>query len=363
MTRLACGSLRHDPGCGERQACAARSTSFHNRPRGALSRALLLIMLGCGSARGGTLWPWARTEPPATPPHPAVVRVLAEESDGIAQGSGTLVDIQGPYGLIVTNWHVVRDASGPVNVVFPDGFRSAARVLRVDRDWDLAALLIWRPATAAVPLAQQAPRPGDPLTIAGYGSGAYRAATGKCTQYVAPSDHHPYEIVEVSATARQGDSGGPIFNARGELAGVLFGSTGGSTAGSYAGRVRHFLASAWPPPEPADQSDGSRTTVAAGRPPVHRLPEVAAPAQPTTPLMPLPPRGRSGDVALTRRDVPVSTASPADDIPPAGATTVRWSDLAGSTLYEQAKTVLAVVGLAAVFLHLTRTGGRAAPAD
>ena len=51
--------------------------------------------------------------------------------------------------------------------------------------------------------------------------------------------------------AREGDSGGPIFNERGELAGVLFGSGGGATAGSYAGRVREFLKSAWSPTEPA----------------------------------------------------------------------------------------------------------------
>ena len=34
-----------------------------------------------------------------------------------------------------TNWHVVSDVTGPVNVVFPDGFRSTARVLRVDLTW------------------------------------------------------------------------------------------------------------------------------------------------------------------------------------------------------------------------------------
>src|SRR5260221_9403399 len=53
----------------------------------------------------------------------------------------------------------------------------------------------------------------------------------------------PYDIVEVSAAARHGDSGGPIFNARGELAGVLFGEGGGMTSGSAAARVRWFVAS------------------------------------------------------------------------------------------------------------------------
>ena len=198
-------------------------------------------------------WSWPpSSESQGHQPHPAVVRVIVDEPEGISHGSGTLVDVRDQLAIVVTNWHVVRDASGAINVIFPDGFRSAARVLSVDRDWDLAALLIWRPRVAPVPLAGRAPRPGDPLVIAGYGPGPYRAVSGRCTQYVAPSERHPFEMVELSAMARQGDSGGPIFNDSGELAGVLFGSGGGTTSGSYAGRVRAFLTTVWPPTLPAN---------------------------------------------------------------------------------------------------------------
>jgi hypothetical protein len=79
--------------------------------------------------------------------------------------------------------------------------------------------------------------------IAGYGSGNYRAQSGRCVQYLAPGPNMPYDIVEVSAAARHGDSGGPILNSRGELAGVLFGEGGGMTSGSAAARVRWFVAS------------------------------------------------------------------------------------------------------------------------
>ena len=58
---------------------------------------------------------------------------------------------------------------------------------------------------------------------------------------MAPATNLPYEMVEVAAEARQGDSGGPIFNERLELAGVLFGSANGTTSGSYSGRVQSFL--------------------------------------------------------------------------------------------------------------------------
>jgi S1-C subfamily serine protease len=175
-----------------------------------------------------------------------VARIVVPEGDATSYGSGTLVDVRDQYGLVVTNWHVVRDGTGEVEVIFPDGFRSKARPLKVDADWDLAALVIWRPTAAAVKLAATAPQPGEQLTICGYGPGNYRAATGRCTQYYAPSMDLPQHMVELDVEARQGDSGGPIFNSRGELAGVLFGAGQGTTLGSFGGRVENFLASLAP---------------------------------------------------------------------------------------------------------------------
>ena len=172
-----------------------------------------------------------------------MVRVAVPERGGAAYGSGALVAVNETTGLVITNWHVVCDAAGPIAVYFPGGFRSPATVLRMDRDWDLAALAIWRPNVQPIAVSNVAPRPGEPLTIAGYGSGSYRAVTGRCTQYVSPGANQPFEMIELSAPARQGDSGGPILNSRGELAGVLFGTAFGRTTGSYCGRLRWFLGS------------------------------------------------------------------------------------------------------------------------
>lgn len=191
-------------------------------------------------------------------PHQAVVRVIAPENGAVSYGSGTLVDVRDRYGLVITNWHVVRDAQDTIEVVFPDGFRSSARALKVDPNWDLAALVIWRPRATPAKLADHAPRPGDTLTIAGYGRGAYRSVTGRCTQYVAPGAEFPFEMVEINVEARQGDSGGPIFNDRGELAGVLFGAGRGTTSGSYCGRVGGFLASLAPDLKPGENATDQR---------------------------------------------------------------------------------------------------------
>jgi hypothetical protein len=157
-----------------------------------------------------------------------------------------LVDVRDNFGIVVTNWHVVRDARGPIEVIFPGGFTSKARAVKLDADWDLAALVVWRPPLEPVKIATAAPQPGDQLTICGYGPGVYRAATGRCTQYYAPKENLPQQMVELNVEARQGDSGGPILNSRGELAGVLFGAGNGTTLGSYGGRVDQFLASLAP---------------------------------------------------------------------------------------------------------------------
>jgi hypothetical protein len=221
----------------------------------------------------------------AIEPHPAVARIIVPERGATSYGSGTLIDVREHYGLVVTNWHVIRDATGPPEVLFPNGFRCAARPLKLDSNWDLAALVIWRPPIEPVSISRHPPRPGDPLVICGYGQGEYRAAAGRCTQYFAPRVDYPHELLELDVEARQGDSGGPIFNAQGELAGVLFGAGRGTTMGSYGGRVHSFLASLAPDiGQPTDQ-------IAAVPPPrIDQIAAIGGPMPTTHPLEDRPAR-------------------------------------------------------------------------
>jgi hypothetical protein len=285
--------------------------------------------------------------------------VVAPERDGMSLGSGSLVAVNETFGLVLTNWHVVRDAAGQVGVIFPDGFRSAATVARIDRDWDLAALVVWRPNVAPIPVASQPPRPGDLLTIAGYGSGPYRAVSGRCTEYVAPAENLPYEMVELDAPARQGDSGGPILNSRGELAGVLFGTAFGRTTGSYCGRVRWFLASVEgdfqrlsgemslarqarrePPPLAAIPGGSvAAAAVPAANPPAG--PSVSSPAALESTGSHWPP---IADPPRLRVSQPASLAPP-----PAGSLPAT----------DQIKTILAAIGAIAVLYTALRLLGRA----
>jgi hypothetical protein len=365
---------------------------------------------------------------PAQPPHPAVARITVPEKESVSMGSGTLIDARGKFGLVITNWHVVRDATGPITVEFPEGHRSPAEVVRTDKDWDLAALSILRPKAEPVPISPVAPQLGEWLAIAGYGSGEYRTAAGVVQAYNSPSVDLPQEFIELSAEARHGDSGGPILNQHGQLCGVLFGSAPGYTCGAYGGRVRQFLATVIPGGEP-----GSDTAAVATIGTPQSAPPVASaapshpwmaraemgpprndipPAQPQTAALHHPPppapyaappvdainpglltpatsaaspaaspvsldpkvavdrpvavAEEDGVTRPTRVHAPVplrtgatvGTAMNMTDAPADQVLVAVWRRFGGTTLYDQSRSVLAILGVLAVATQVWRFSNR-----
>lgn len=295
----------------------------------------------------------------------------------MAYGSGTLIDVRDRYGLVVTNWHVVCDATGKIEVLFPSGFRSEARAVKLDEDWDLAALVIWRPPTDPAPIASRAPRPGEPLTICGYGQGDYREATGRCTDFYAPEVGMPHELVELSVEARQGDSGGPILNSQGELAGVLFGAGQGVTLGSFAPRVESFLASLAPDIGGADKQGELPSTPAmiATAPPTGEqlrqslsAPRVLDECEPCSPGSEAGWPALDGALAASRSPSPAkeafraweSVSEPEQESPPeesapvAAIIGVETTGEQPPEWFDSARNVLAVIGLTFLFLQLVR---------
>jgi hypothetical protein len=353
-------------------------------------------------------------------PHPAVARIIAPEPDGTSYGSGSLIAVNDHYGLVITNWHVIRDATGQIWVVFPGGFQSPATIMKADRDWDLAALIVFRPNVDPLPISTQAPLLGERLTIAGYGSGWYRAVSGRCVHYFSPGGDLPAEIVELSTPARNGDSGGPIFNDRGEVAGVLFGADSTSTMGSYCGRLRRFLAPLandfarlppplYPPrpnapspvaPQPAMiaqqnpmRQEASPSQIAAVNAPL-RTPEIAAAAQPIAASNPVAsnpvafneavpknppsiasrPELRPAQVVQSSRkpisEKPngrqiagtVAASKPATNGPTTPTVAIRAGGKidAQATTFDQLKNFLAVIGITALLMQGLRFLGKAA---
>jgi len=294
-------------------------------------------------------------------PHPAVARIIVPEGDSIAYGSGTLVDVRDQFGLVVTNWHVVNGYKGLVEVVFPSGFRSQARPLKVDSDWDLAALVIWRPPIEPVHIASRAPRPGDPLTIHGYGKGQYRIASGRCTTYYAPKVNYPHEMVELDVQARHGDSGGPIFNDRGELAGVLFGAGQGTTIGAFAPRVETFLATL--APDIGQVHEAAQVAVAdRPAPNVHPLDHAARLDGIVQAVPGSEPHGLAKSNIAANSNAPVPKADGWTSTAPAqvqlagmsAGQAVALHDVTDSDWFGFLKSSLAFVGVVAVAMQLMR---------
>ena len=210
-------------------------------------------------------------------PNPAVCRISNTiAGDGTYWGTGTVVDVDRNAALILTCWHVFRPGTGQVGVCL-GGRCAIGRLVTVDPAWDLAAVEVSAMGVRAVPIAGQSPRRGEQLTACGFGHGTFRCAPGRLRGYVATETAGTRETLEIAVAVRDGDSGGPVLNARGELVGVVWGSDRGITAATCVGPIRRFLG----------RLRGREGRQVIG-PPAARPDTPAAPG----PLLPIPPAGQ-----------------------------------------------------------------------
>lgn len=175
--------------------------------------------------------------------HPAVVRISVPNGQGVSSlGSGVLCGVDEKYGYILTANHVVKGAVSHSTVSFPDGTRSAGQVLCVDAVWDLALIAIHKPNVEPVVLAGQDPDYGDRLTAVGYGGGGeYLETAGVLSaRNFPPTAPDVWDWYSIDSSVRSGDSGGPVFNEAGELAGILWGADGQSTTATTVRRLTQF---------------------------------------------------------------------------------------------------------------------------
>ena len=173
---------------------------------------------------------------------PAVVLVTArgEGADG-SLGSGFLVDRR---GRVLTNAHVV-DGDTTVTVTFDDGTESPAEVLGKDQSTDLAVLGVERvPAgVAPLPLGRSADLVvGDPVIAIGNPFGLERTATTGIVSALkriisAPNNFQIQNVIQTDAAINQGNSGGPLVDARGRVVGInsqIASESGGSDGIGFA---------------------------------------------------------------------------------------------------------------------------------
>ena len=152
-----------------------------------------------------------------------------------AQGSGFFISSD---GYIVTNDHVVDHAT-EVTVTTSDGKSMPAKVIGVDNKTDLALLKAQGDNFPYVSFAAQAPRVGDWVIAVGnpFGLGGTVTA-GIVSARGRDIGSGPYDdFLQIDAPVNHGNSGGPTFNAEGEVVGVntaIFSPSGGSVGIGFA---------------------------------------------------------------------------------------------------------------------------------
>lgn len=139
------------------------------------------------------------------------------------RGLGSGVIIQGD-GRIVTNAHVV-DGADKVRVLLTDGREFDAKVVGVDRPTDLAVLDIAATGLPVLPFGDSdRPRVGDVVLAVGNPLGVGQTVTmgilsakGRAT---ANGDGSYEDFLQTDAPINQGNSGGALVTAQGELIGI-----------------------------------------------------------------------------------------------------------------------------------------------
>ena len=199
------------------------------------------------TAETSNLWTWTDD----ASHHAAVVQVSLDGS----HGTGVVVRVEktrpkndGYVAYVLTAYHVVEADKDRhiIEIRYRDGtIAEKAKMLEFDDRNDIALIETWAPKTTVA--AKRATRPATDKTFlefAGLGGGAdlndsLRHFSSRATQ---PTNEN---IIYADATLLPGDSGGPIFNNRGELVGIISGGwfwwDGGATSAKG-----HPILSTWP---------------------------------------------------------------------------------------------------------------------
>lgn len=159
-------------------------------------------------------------------------------------GSGFLIS---PDGYIVTNEHVAHNAA-TITVAFMDGETLEANLIGSDPATDMALLKVESPTPLPYLRFSETdqPIPGEWAIALGNPFGLFEASEPTVTVGVVsgvgrdfqPQENRVYrDMIQTDASINQGNSGGPLLNAMGEVIGVntfIYSESGGSIGLGFA---------------------------------------------------------------------------------------------------------------------------------
>lgn len=161
--------------------------------------------------------------------------VLIETNLGL--GSGFVYD---ESGHIITNYHVVEDASA-LQVTFLDGATTSADLIGTDPYSDIAVIQLDQQVTTLQPVflgSSSELLVGEPVAAMGNPYGLSDTLTAGIVSSLgrsidAPADYVIIDIIQLDAAINPGNSGGPLVNTKGQVVGVNTAIQ--SETGSFAG--------------------------------------------------------------------------------------------------------------------------------
>ena len=151
-------------------------------------------------------------------------------------GSGFIVSSD---GIILTNAHVVKDAK-EVTVKLTDRRELPAKVLGVDEKTDIAVLKINAKNLPTVKIGDSKKlKPGEWVLAIGSPFGFENSVTAGVVSALGRSlpDDSAVPFIQTDAAVNPGNSGGPLFDARGEVVGInsqIYSRSGGYQGVSFA---------------------------------------------------------------------------------------------------------------------------------
>ncbi|NEN25830.1 trypsin-like serine protease [Cryomorpha ignava] len=155
---------------------------------------------------------------PERTPIKSAMEATVTIKNGSSHGSGSIISRE---GLILTCHHNIN-AAEEVQIIFSNGIRTTAKVLRKDPEYDLALLQLTDIAASPLYLAGNAqPEPGEEAWVIG------TPATTELGQSVSRGIVSGNRIIEdkeyiqTDASINRGNSGGPLLNAQDRIIGMV----------------------------------------------------------------------------------------------------------------------------------------------